>query len=128
MKKLGLSLLLVFLSAHAAYAQQVAPAHKPLPPGEGDAIFLYGSAQAFHDIVQVQHCEQIDVQAVSAIDQRLDTAYTQLKARFGEIKLPAHPPMPTQIAGQSCSAATINSYSNHVRQLEQYLSRLGANS
>jgi hypothetical protein len=128
MKTFGLAIALMFVSMNAAYAEQATPVHAPLPPGELDAVFLYGRAQAFHDIVQAQHCDQINAQAVDTIDQRLENARSQLAARFGEKTVPAGGHIPPQIAEHPCDAITIDSYSNHVRELEQYLSRLGANS
>jgi hypothetical protein len=128
MKMLGLATALLFFSMNAAYAQQATPAHTPPAPGQLDAVFLYGRAQAFHDIVQAQHCDQINAQAVNTINQRLENARSQLAARFGEKVVPAGGQVPPQIAEHSCDAITIASYSNHVRELEQYLSRLSANS
>lgn len=128
MKTLGSALALMFVSMGAAHAQQATPARAPLPPGELDAVFLYGRAQAFHDIVQAQHCDQINAQAVDTIDQRLENARAQLAARFGEKAVPAGGHVPPQIAEHPCDAITIDSYGNHVQELEQYLSRLGANS
>lgn len=122
MKKLSLALTLMFLSMGAAYAQQAAPSRSPLAPGELDAVALYGRAQAFHDIVQAQHCEQINAHAVDAVNLRFENARAQLAARFGERAVPASHPVPTQIAGQPCDPMTIESYSNHVRELEQQLS------
>ncbi|WP_266160223.1 hypothetical protein [Dyella silvatica] len=128
MKTLGLATAMMLLSMGAAYAQQTTPARKPLLPGELDAVFLNGRAQYFHDIVQVRHCEKINEQAVHAINQRFENAHAQLAARFGAIAKPASHPMPPPIAEQQCEAMTIDAYSNHVRELEQYLSRLGSHS
>lgn len=128
MKTFGSTAVLLFLSMGVAYAQQGAPARTQLAPGLLDAASLYGRAQAFHDIVQAQHCDQINAQAVNAINQRLDDARSQFAARFGEKTVPASGHVPPQIAEQSCNGMTIDSYSNHVRELEQDLSRLGANS
>jgi hypothetical protein len=128
MKTLGFAIVLMFFSMNAAYAQQGTPARAALAPGQLDAVFMYGRAQAFHDIVQAQHCDQINAQAVNTINQRLDNARTQLAARFGEKATPQGGHVPPQIAEHSCDAMTIDSYSNHVLELEQYLSRLGANS
>jgi len=125
MKTLGLAITLIFLFAGAAYAQQAVPTGKPLAPGLLDAVFLYGRAQAFHDIVQAQHCEQINEQAVDATNQRLENAHAQLIARFGKITTPRNQPLPPQIADQPCNAMTIDSYSHHVQELEQFLSHLG---
>jgi hypothetical protein len=125
--KAGFATVLLFIAMNAAYAQQASPAPVPLPPGEINAAFLYGRAQAFHDIVHAQHCDQIDAQAVNTINQRLGNARAQLAARFGAKAVPAGGQMPRQITEQSCNAMTIDSYSNHVRELEQYLSRLEAN-
>ncbi|MBB6245081.1 hypothetical protein [Rhodanobacter sp. A1T4] len=128
MKTLGLAIALIFISMNAVYAQQATPARAPLAPGQLDAVFLYGRAQAFHDIVQAQHCDQIDAQTVNTINQRLENARSQLEARFGAKAVPAGGQVPPQIAEHSCDAMTIDSYSNHMRELEQHLSRLGANS
>lgn len=127
MKTLGLATALMFLSMNTAYAQQATTARTPLAPGQLDAVFLYGRAQAFHDIVQAQHCDQMNAQAVNTINQRLENARSQLAARFGEKAVPAGGRVPPQIAEHPCDAMTIDSYSDHVRELEQYLSRLGAN-
>jgi hypothetical protein len=128
MKTLGLAIALMLLSVGAAHAQQATPARKPLAPGQLDAVFMYGRAHAFHDIVQAQHCEQINGQAVDAINQRLENARAHLEARFGQMTLPAPQPLPPQIADQPCDAMTIDSYSNHVRELEQFLSSLGSSN
>lgn len=128
MKTLGLAVALMFFSIGPAYAQQAESARKPLAPGQLDAVFLYGRARAFHDIVQAQHCEQINEQAVNAINQRLENAHAQLVARFGEMAPPPNQPLPPRIADQPCNAMTIDAYGNHVQELEQLLSRLGSNN
>lgn len=128
MKTLGVAIVLMYLAMSMAYAQQATGIHSPLPRGELDAVFLFGRAQAFHDIVQVQHCEQINAQAVDAINQRFENARAQLAARFGERAVPAGGQVPAQIADHSCDGLTIESYSNHVRELEQQLSSLSANN
>jgi tetratricopeptide (TPR) repeat protein len=126
MKTLGLVLVLMILCMGAAQAQQATPTRMAFAPGELNAVSLYGRAQAFHDIVQVQHCEQINAQAVTAINQRFEYVRAQLADRFGEKAVPVDHPLPPQIAGQSCDSLTIDSYSRHVKELEQYLSNLGA--
>jgi hypothetical protein len=128
MKIIGLAIALIFLSIGSAYAQQATPAGPHFAPGQLNAIFLYGRANAFHDIVQAQHCEQLNEQAVDAINQRLENAHAQLEAHFGKVTLPPAPPLPPQIAEQSCNSATIESYSNHVQELEQLLSNLGSSN
>jgi hypothetical protein len=126
MKALGLVIALGFLAANNVNAQQTPPKYNMGAPGQYEAMDLYGQADAFHDIVQVQHCDQIDAQAVDDITRRLVNARAALEARFGPMKLPPKQPLPSIITNQTCSSITIESYGHHVTELEQFLAKLGA--
>jgi len=84
------------------------------------AIFLYGRASYFHDIMQYRNCAQINADLVNSTDQRLDNARLKMIALYGEQVFAGHPPK-LPVRDGACDEFTIDSYSNHVAELEQLL-------
>jgi hypothetical protein len=118
-------ILLVWLAAGTAMAQV-----NGVPPPQNAtqamymSIFLYGRASYFHTIVQQRHCDLLDANAVSAINQRYENARAQLVARYGDDISRADKPVNVPL--QPCMRATLDSYRNHVAEVEQILQESSA--
>lgn len=110
----------VLLGASSARAQVGGP-----PKDARQAMYmsmdLYGQASYFHAIVAQRRCDLLDPDTVSATNQLFDNVRSQLAARYGDafskIDKPINPPN----EGRECDRATLDSYRNHVAQVEQVL-------
>jgi len=94
-------------------------------PKPGDAIFLYGRARYFHAIVQKRQCEAFDKAAFDAANARFEKVRLQLAARYGERFFAANAPMDAPIRDGACDTITLQSYSNHIGEIEQILAKSG---
>ncbi|WP_211444686.1 tetratricopeptide repeat protein [Collimonas humicola] len=84
------------------------------------AVFLFGRANYFRAIVKVRKCDFFDAGAFAAINQRFENARLQLAARYGVTLFPADKPS-GQVREGECDRVTLDSYSNHVAEIEQFL-------
>lgn len=94
-------------------------------PKPGDAIFLYGRARYFHAIVQKRQCEAFNKAAFDAANARFEKVRLQLAARYGEKFFAANVPVDASIRDGACDAITLQSYSNHIGEIEQFLAKSG---
>jgi hypothetical protein len=112
--------MLALLAAGVAQAQvNGVPPPKNATQAMYMSIFLYGRASYFHAIVQQRHCDQMDANTVSAIDQRFENVRAQLVARYGDAIARADKPVNGPQA--PCLPGTLASYSNHVAEVEQII-------
>ncbi|GEM_PF-835047 len=100
---------------------QPAPPVATIPPG-GDprikAIFLFGRANFFHAAVAARNCAALDPAKVFAINQRFDAARARLAAKYGDTALPSSQ---MDVKNEPCDPMTLESYSNHVAEVEAAL-------
>ncbi|WP_458071878.1 hypothetical protein [Rhodanobacter sp. BL-MT-08] len=69
----------------------------------------------------------MDTDYFNAINQRFENARQQLTAKFGYNEFPVDKPVDAPITLVPCERATLNSYGNHVSEIEQLLRQLPAN-
>jgi hypothetical protein len=126
MKTICLAILMsIALGLGAAMAQGVG-AQNPggLTSPEVSAIFLFGRANYFRVVVQQRRCNLLDADTVNAINQRFENARQQLAARYGDRTFPADMPVNGPVREAECDRMTLNSYSNHVAEIEQYVASM----
>jgi hypothetical protein len=120
-KKHWVTAMLVSLAAGVAQAQvNGVPPPKNASQAMYMAIFLYGRASYFHTIVQQRHCDLLDANTTSAVNQRFENVRAQLLARYGESFSRIDKPVSVP-PEQPCNPATLGSYSGHVAEVEQIL-------
>lgn len=85
------------------------------------AVFLFGRANYFRAIVKVRKCDSFDAGAFAAINQRFENARVQLAGRYGENLFPFDKPVGGPVRDGECDRVTLDSFSNHVAEIEQLL-------
>jgi hypothetical protein len=109
-------------SVAPAAAAQNSGSSSPKAPNQTapTAVFLFGRANYFRAIVKVRKCDIFDAGAFAAINLRFENTRLQLAARYGEALFPADKPS-GQVREGECDRVTLDSFSNHVAEIEQFL-------
>ena len=126
MKTICLVLLAVISLGVGSVMAQGVGAQNPggLTSPEVTAIFLFGRANYFRVVVQQRRCNLLDGDAVNSINQRFENARQQLAARYGDRTFPADMPVNGPVREADCDRVTLNSCSNHVAEIEQYVASM----
>jgi hypothetical protein len=129
MNKLNLSFLclLPVLSGFTVTTTALAQSGRSLSSPEIAALALFGRANYFRVVTAQRRCDLVDADYFKAVNQRFENARQQLATKFGDNEFPVDKPVDAPITVVPCERATLNSYGNHVSEIEQLIRQLPAN-